>query len=42
MVYNAQNVCVSGLCPSFGILNDQKINVSELKEKHTLLGALVQ
>jgi hypothetical protein len=28
MVNNTQNYWVSGLCPSFGILNDRKRNVS--------------
>jgi hypothetical protein len=49
MVYNIQNYWVSGLCPSSGILNTRKHNVSETGsvsimkwgEGDTLLGPLV-
>jgi hypothetical protein len=30
MVHKTQNYCVSGLCPSSGILNARKHNVSEI------------
>jgi hypothetical protein len=48
MVYNAQNYLVSGLCPSSGILETRKHNVSELDlfpssgegETPTLLGPI--
>jgi hypothetical protein len=41
MLYNTQNYCVSGLCPSFGILNTRKHNVSETNSISEILRFLV-
>jgi hypothetical protein len=42
MVYNSQNYWVSGLCPSSGILNTIKHDVSEIVSVSVLSGPVVE